>query len=564
VADGASLTTLLGKIYRAENLKRLANRRRDAVPASKVDLLVERPRRAVEPLLDGGALRPGDRLIVGVKNDTGRPFDVWVFYLDSDLGLTPVFPRRGSSPRLDAEDADEKRLGPWFVDDRSYGTEFLLAFSIPREEGSPPVILDFLGQPPAERLAVRGGGLDGLSSLLDDLAYGARTRGARTDQDLSAVVALRTFRTDWGDLAPPARFAVAPGEGAAPAFEPLPLARSDGEFAPATDGAGAPAEVALVRTARGYGAGVRVAPGGDVVTALSVVAAGAARDADGRREVTVTFPGGDPVPAVVAAVDPRLGLALLRPRGAQGVGSALVPAGVDPGNGLRLVGHPGCGRLWSAVDVVPAPGGGSPDFLRLGGTFHPGQAGAPLLTAEGRIAGVVVGAGPAASAGSVAAFLAKAPAPGAALGPEVPDVLAPGRRTVRVASGEAGDRKDLLVSGGERPDRVWIDLDGDSRPAAAGASPADGFDAEIVLQFVPDGRIAFYDTDGDGTLDLVLVDDDGDPEADALYRLAGGRWTYDGGTVRPFLRTIYVRALADSADAQEHAVRVLARFRAGR
>jgi hypothetical protein len=73
----------------------------------------------------------------------------------------------------------------------------------------------------------------------------------------------------------------------------------------------------------------------------------------------------------------------------------------------------------------------------------------------------------------------------------------------------------LLIAGAQQ---VLIDIDGDTKGGDVAALVRErAFDAEVALHFGKNYRTAFYDTDNDGTFDLVLVDNDADPEADVRY-----------------------------------------------
>ena len=65
--------------------------------------------------------------------------------------------------------------------------------------------------------------------------------------------------------------------------------------------------------------------------------------------------------------------------------------------------------------------------------------------------------------------------------------------------------------------------------------------AANLLRGEPTRRIAWYDTDSDGTLDLALEDRDADPEADVRFTLTASGRTVEEGVHRPWLRTGYLR-----------------------
>lgn len=76
------------------------------------------------------------------------------------------------------------------------------------------------------------------------------------------------------------------------------------------------------------------------------------------------------------------------------------------------------------------------------------------------------------------------------------------------------------------------------------------FEAEAAFHFPGDRRVAFYDTDNDGTFDLVLVDEDGDPEADVRFTL-GGEWRVETGLDVPWMKADYFTYEGGAAAATE-------------
>ncbi|MFQ5844314.1 MAG: serine protease, partial [Planctomycetota bacterium] len=379
--------------------------------------------------------------------------------------------------------------------------------------------------------------------------------------------------------------------------------------------------IVIVRTKTGHGTGFLVDAEGHIVTNHHVIASGFAYGRGGRPTVQVHRGslGKDGVmvlrrealTADVVAADRERDLALLRVRGAASALAgmkplALAPAGPKPGQRCIMIGHPASGLLWSVRDGRIAGVGRMPHDIvdtlvtrlavegprrqqfesqlshvksvRIALSScqgNPGDSGGPLIDEEGRLLGVTFSIPRDVRKDKfvyhihldeLRSFLERRPAPDAPAQPKVPDPWQTGPNVI-IRQTAAGGSYDLLVAGGERPQQVFFDLDEDTEVAdgssgtAARLMSSRKFDAEVALHFLPDRRIAFYDTDNDGTFDLVLVDLDEDPEADVRFALKEGRWHVDTETSLPWLSTGYLGFLADNA-ARQSAMRkfkVLAR-----
>ena len=134
----------LRQLYRYENLRKLA---RDPVfrsarnSPSHLDLNFRRVdgtpvgRNAIPAEVNGSmltpvdVLRPGEQVVIEIRN-TGRvPLDVTVLALDANLGIQCVFPRHGASPRFNPN--DHHSIGPLDVSDEVTGVERLIALCEP-------------------------------------------------------------------------------------------------------------------------------------------------------------------------------------------------------------------------------------------------------------------------------------------------------------------------------------------------------------------------------------------------------------------------------------------------
>ncbi|HEU0031084.1 MAG TPA: trypsin-like peptidase domain-containing protein [Kofleriaceae bacterium] len=82
--------------------------------------------------------------------------------------------------------------------------------------------------------------------------------------------------------------------------------------------------------------------------------------------------------------------------------------------------------------------------------------------------------------------------------------------------------KSMAFEGGQvRPQGVFLfDLDEDSTKGMTADRP---FDPEVALVLERDDAFAFYDTDGDGELDVMLRDDQADGTPERAYRIAHGQ-----------------------------------------
>ncbi len=112
----------------------------------------------------------------------------------------------------------------------------------------------------------------------------------------------------------------------------------------------------------------------------------------------------------------------------------------------------------------------------------------------------------------------------------------------------------MLVVGDDRPREVRFSL----TAQAAGAPPPTtaAFRARAAFRFEEGRRVACYDTDDDGAFDLVLVDRDGDPEADDRFTRRADGWRVERDVNVPWLRAAYCAAIP-AGEARERAVAAL-------
>lgn len=350
--------------------------------------------------------------------------------------------------------------------------------------------------------------------------------------------------------------------------------------------------VVLVRTPQGFGTGFVVDPSGWIITNHHVIASAPFVAASKAQQVTVYFGtlvdelmtiDDTGRRAVVFSASEALDLALLHvvdplpapaPRAIE-----LAPSGARPGEDCLAIGHPVAAMLWSVrrcqvagvgdwprgmIDVVmrrmaleeaeraqlDAALARSPHRKVVVSTcgISPGDSGGPLLDRDGRLLGVTFAIPRAADreetgvsvdkfsyhvhGDEVRAFLANRPA-----APQIvpPDPWPAARLAVAADLDEDGSAETILF--GNRPGGPMVgfmaDLDEGSAaeltPERLGAPDfTEVWDFEFALHLQPTPR-AFYDTDGDGRVDLVLGDVDGNDVAESVLVLRDGAWTVEDG-----------------------------------
>jgi S1-C subfamily serine protease len=340
--------------------------------------------------------------------------------------------------------------------------------------------------------------------------------------------------------------------------------------------------VAVVRTAHGHGTGFFFQPDGTLITNHHVIASGLRHDAQRNGSYAMVYTGrlspdglmqlrDEPLRAHILLVDPQRDLALLKVATAK---PATYPAlsfattVSKPGIDCAIVGHPGSGLLWTYRTGQVSGIGEAPrdlvgplmERLAISGPQRtvveqrlakepavklllsstgagPGDSGGPLLDSSGTVIGVTQ----AVTADSrqarftyhihldeVRRFLANPS--------REPIVVAPnpwafGSRAV-LRDIDNNGVPDALVGGESGPEIILFDLDNDTpRQLLAGESALDTlvgqrkWDFELAIDVRGSGYDVFYDTDNDGTVDLVLTTDEAKPTAkDRVTRDGGGKW----------------------------------------
>ena len=144
--------------------------------------------------------------------------------------------------------------------------------------------------------------------------------------------------------------------------------------------------VVQVRSGRGQGSGVIIAPSGLIVTNSHVI--------EGASEVTVVTRDGRTLTAEVVRDDPRQDLAVLRPGGAPGPGAVLAEepdGGLRQGDGVFAIGSPFGLQDTVTAGVVSAVGrtnrAGVP-MIQIDAPINPGNSGGGLFDLSGRLVGI--------------------------------------------------------------------------------------------------------------------------------------------------------------------------------
>ena len=352
--------------------------------------------------------------------------------------------------------------------------------------------------------------------------------------------------------------------------------------------AAAPATV-VVRSGPGHGTGLIVDAAGWVLTNEHVVRDAPTDPKTGVQTATVHLGrlGEDGFMAVVPEglaapvykMSRETDLALLKlaalPEGTDSLPVIpLAEAAPKPGSVCVVLGHPAAGMLWTVrpgvvagvghwpgdmIDVVMrrlavAEGESSQieavleaapqrKVLLSSCGLNPGDSGGPLLNAAGELIGVSFAIpasrgphGPSLDKFSyhvhldeVRAFLRDRP--------EAPLVEAPdpwpAAARGRLADLDGNGTPDTMIFMDDRRGAVaglLVDLDEDSLAKRGGRPPAsfsrDDWNFEFALHVIPVRR-AFYDTNNDGRINLILTDRSGNGQVDGALRLDGDTWAAD-------------------------------------
>ena len=153
-----------------------------ALPNSlSVDVQVRRPTQdAPVSFADvDGPLHAGDQLYYSVRNQGRSPWDVFLFYVDSELGIQALQERGQSARVLPGEEIDTQLLGR--INDRTLGSESLVIIAEPVRDGL-EADYTFLAQDSHADVTLRGRGpISPLQTMLEGMLSAdpedGRTRG---------------------------------------------------------------------------------------------------------------------------------------------------------------------------------------------------------------------------------------------------------------------------------------------------------------------------------------------------------------------------------------------------
>ena len=346
--------------------------------------------------------------------------------------------------------------------------------------------------------------------------------------------------------------------------------------------------VVVVQTGDGHGSGFLVSADGLVVTNHHVIASGLSPASDGSSAMVhlgslgssgIVQLTGDPIRALLLKIDPVNDLAALRlerPAAAPALPFVkLSRTPPRPGIECAIIGHPASGMLWtyrpcqvSSIGDFPrdmvnlvmprlsAAGTQRADIeafvrnmptrrvLLTSAQANPGDSGGPVVDKEGTLIGVTFG-GPGDTdqdkftyhvhLDEVRRFLAQMPPAAIVLAPD-PWAGLPPNLDVQDLDGDG--KADLLVAGAARTAEVLMfDLDNNTPPTLLGSQAALGrlvedrkWDFEAALD-LRGGFTAYYDTNNDGTYDLVLTSAEDSPAAKGAFTLGpDAKWQYQAAS----------------------------------
>jgi S1-C subfamily serine protease len=357
--------------------------------------------------------------------------------------------------------------------------------------------------------------------------------------------------------------------------------------------------VVVVRTSTAHGTGFLVGPEGWILTNNHVVDGGLAHDPARAASYATVHLGRlgadgtmslDPEArrAYVHKIDRTLDLALLKiapgPRAAL---PYLTPSATPPrpGAACAMLGHPSSGMLWTYRSGEVAAIGRAPADLvnvvlsRLAAKgvtreqvdaalrampprrivlssceANPGDSGGPLVDSSGALLAVTfaIPDNPAEAKftyhvhlDDVKAFLARKPeAPILVL----PDPWRAGPRAL-LKDSDGDGRPDALFLGATSPENALLDVDNDSPAVAAQPDRVDWprlvasrqWDFELAAHLEGPEVAVFYDTDNDGTVDLILTGTEPGRASTRFTRDARGRWSVEAVAGLPLVSGRYFR-----------------------
>lgn len=211
-----ALSEWLNAIGKVRNLEQMVKRFKGGRFARKVKIKlwvkpagggkeVEVDQSSRHPLLDG------DKIRLEIKNTSSAPVDVTVLFIDSQYGITPIFPSGGGTNRISAK-AQLGSVGGCITGD-TVGLEGMIVVATKALPGSPVADFRFLGQKRLSRTkSVRSLGeavkpqtspeIDGIEELFSSAVFGqASGQNERSGSTRSAGGRKRSSRTPFKHVA---------------------------------------------------------------------------------------------------------------------------------------------------------------------------------------------------------------------------------------------------------------------------------------------------------------------------------------------------------------------------
>jgi hypothetical protein len=193
----------LEAIARASNLVRLASLHRESVQAQfgkdldvdvQIELLEKETDTKGKPLVwqaAGRTVPVGTYNFLRIENRESVAVDVTLLYVDSQYGITAIFPEAGEQNRIPPKTS--RSIGPGKVTSDTMGLEHIILLAAPSHAEQLPADFSFLGQPALQEVVVRGlppkdarsrgGSQSALEQLLATaLEGGGTSRGVWTKQ----------------------------------------------------------------------------------------------------------------------------------------------------------------------------------------------------------------------------------------------------------------------------------------------------------------------------------------------------------------------------------------------
>ena len=356
--------------------------------------------------------------------------------------------------------------------------------------------------------------------------------------------------------------------------------------------------VVVVRTQIAHGTGFFVRSNGVLITNNHVIAKGLWQDDHGSYAMIHTGKLGtdgvmhldpEPVRAHVLKHDAAKDLAILRldaPPSEPTRQVKLAESSPRPGMQIAIIGHPSSGMLWtyrsgeiSAIGYSPKDmvnvlmpmlaaskanqesarqflsQSDSEKILLTSAVANPGDSGGPVVNSDNKLIAITF-AVPAAvgekafsyhiHVDEVRKFLADIPTSTTFVIPDMWDI----GPQIRLLDLDGDGKPDVLVSGTSDAEELMFDLSNQTSTLLTQADHLGGlieqqsWHCDFAIRLTD--RVAFYDRDGDGQIDMIVQGSANTPTlADSRFVLAEGRWWYEsyhGNLIDPMYLGDSVRA----------------------